>query len=163
MLPRVRSQGGFPTRRDARLGWRAKRGRFAFYRRCVFRFSGRATPDEPERFDDQERRTGFTYGKSYSVLRGSSSLPSNPPIKSSRRRSYSWSEVIHRAGDESIFPAFERERPRIVNNFAASASSGYEWSSSSEKMNWTRLSNLAVVLVLRPGSVARAENWVLRR
>ena len=40
-------------------------------------------------------------------------------------RPYSWSEVIHRAGDESIFPAFERERPRIVNNFAASASSGF--------------------------------------
>jgi hypothetical protein len=33
-----------------------------------------------------------------------------------------------------------------VNNFAASASSGYELSSISEKMNWTRLSNLAVVL-----------------
>ena len=63
-----------------------------------------------------------------------------------RRRPYSRSEVIHRAGDESIFPAFERERPRIVNNFAASASSGYELSSFLEKMNWTRLSNLAVVL-----------------
>jgi hypothetical protein len=63
-----------------------------------------------------------------------------------RRRSYSRSEVIHRAGDESIFAAFERERPRIVNNFAASASSGYELSSFSEKMNGTRLSNLAVVL-----------------
>jgi hypothetical protein len=61
-------------------------------------------------------------------------------------RPYSWSEVIHRAGVESFFPAFERERPRIVNNFAASASSGYELSSISEKMNWTRLSNLAVVL-----------------
>ena len=61
-------------------------------------------------------------------------------------RPYSRSEVIHRAGDESIFPAFERERPRIVNNFAASAPSGYELSSSSEKMNRTRLSNLAVVL-----------------
>jgi hypothetical protein len=61
-------------------------------------------------------------------------------------RPYSRSEVIHRAGDESLFPAFERERPRIVNNFAASASSGYELSSISEKMNWTRLSNLAVVL-----------------
>jgi hypothetical protein len=61
-------------------------------------------------------------------------------------RAYSPSEVIHRAGDESLFPAFERERPRIVNNFAASASSGYEWSCVSEKMNWTRLSNLAVVL-----------------
>jgi hypothetical protein len=36
-------------------------------------------------------------------------------------RPYSRSEVIHRAGDESIFLAFERERPRIVNNFAASA------------------------------------------
>ena len=33
-----------------------------------------------------------------------------------------------------------------MNNFAASASSGYELSSISEKMNWTRLSNLAVVL-----------------
>ena len=63
-----------------------------------------------------------------------------------RRRPYSRSEVIHRAGDESFFPAFERERPRIVNNFAASASSGYELSSFSEKMNGTRLSNLAVVL-----------------
>src|SRR5258708_38869808 len=63
-----------------------------------------------------------------------------------RHRAYSPSEVIHRAGDESLFPAFERERPRIVNNFAASASSGYEWSCVSEKMNWTRLSNLAVVL-----------------
>ena len=50
-------------------------------------------------------------------------------------RPYSRSEVIHRAGDESLFPAFERERPRIVNNFAASASSGYEFSSISEKMN----------------------------
>ena len=48
-------------------------------------------------------------------------------------RPYIWSEVIHRAGDESFFPAFERERPRIVNNFAASASSGYECSSSSEE------------------------------
>src|SRR6266481_4580729 len=63
-----------------------------------------------------------------------------------RPRPYSRSEVIHRAGDESLFPAFERERPRIVNNFAASASSGYEFSSISEKMNSTRLSNLAVVL-----------------
>ena len=61
-------------------------------------------------------------------------------------RPYSWSEVIHRAGDESIFSAFERERPRIVNNFAASALSGYELSSSSEKMNGPRFSNLAVVL-----------------
>src|SRR5271156_3840624 len=69
----------------------------------------------------------------------------NPPHPN-RNRPYSRSEVIHRAGDESLFPAFERERPRIVNNFAASASSGYEWSSSSEKMNSTRLSNLSVVL-----------------
>src|SRR5271166_504892 len=61
-------------------------------------------------------------------------------------RPYSWSEVIHRAGDESIFSAFERERPRIVNNFAASASPGYEFSSSSEKMNGSRLSNLVIVL-----------------
>ena len=42
-------------------------------------------------------------------------------------RPYSSSEVIHRAGDKSpLFQAFERERPRIVNNFAASASPGYE-------------------------------------
>src|SRR6202162_3686759 len=61
-------------------------------------------------------------------------------------RAYSRSEVIQRAGDESIFSASERERPRIVNNFAASASSGYELSCISEKMNRTRLSNLAVVL-----------------
>src|ERR1700693_6478753 len=66
-----------------------------------------------------------------------------PPLPN---RPYSRSEDIHRAGDESLFPAFERERPRIVNNFAASASSGYELSSISEKMNSTRLSNLAVVL-----------------
>jgi hypothetical protein len=33
-----------------------------------------------------------------------------------------------------------------VNNFAASASAGYEWPFISEKMNWTRLSNLSVVL-----------------
>src|SRR5271165_5409031 len=64
----------------------------------------------------------------------------------SRPRPYSRSEVIHRAGDESIFPAFERERPRIVNNFAASASLGYEFSSSSDKMNESRLSNLVMVL-----------------
>ena len=63
-----------------------------------------------------------------------------------RPRPYSRSEVIHRAGDESIFPAFERERPRIVNNFAASASPGYEFSSSSDKMNGSRLSNLVIVL-----------------
>ena len=37
-----------------------------------------------------------------------------------------------------------------MNNFAASASSGYELSSFSEKMNSTRLSNLAVVL--EPGN-----------
>jgi hypothetical protein len=73
-------------------------------------------------------------------------------------RPYSWSEVIHRAGDESVFFAFERERPRIVNNFAASAPSGYEFSSSSEKMNESRLSNLAVELesgkrILRLGRI----------
>src|ERR1700738_4488418 len=68
------------------------------------------------------------------------------PLPPLLNRPYSRSEVIHRAGDESIFPAFERERPRIVNNFAASASSGYELSSFSEKMNRTRLSNLTVVL-----------------
>jgi hypothetical protein len=44
--------------------------------------------------------------------------------------------------------AFERQRPpRAVNNFAASAPSGYEISSSSEeKLNESKLSNLAVVL-----------------
>jgi hypothetical protein len=75
-----------------------------------------------------------------------------------RTRPYSRSEVIHRAGDESVFFAFERERPRIVNNFAASAPSGYEFSSSSEKMNESRLSNLAVELesdkrILRLGRI----------
>src|SRR6202162_3210402 len=68
------------------------------------------------------------------------------PLPPLLNRPYSRSEVIHRAGDESIFPAFEREPPRIVNNFAASASSGYELSSFSVKMNSTRLSNLPVVL-----------------
>ena len=42
------------------------------------------------------------------------------------------------------FKAFERERPRIVNNFAASASPGYELSCFLARMNWTRLSNLAM-------------------
>jgi hypothetical protein len=70
----------------------------------------------------------------------------NEHASGSPNRPYSCSEVIHRAGDESFFPAFERERPRIVNNFAASAPSGYESSSISEKMNRTRLSNLPVVL-----------------
>ena len=73
-------------------------------------------------------------------------LASELTTQLSDNRPYSWSEVIHRAGDESIFSAFERERPRIVNNFAASASSGYELSSYLEKMNSTRPSNLAVVL-----------------
>src|SRR5271165_3813505 len=77
---------------------------------------------------------------------GLRTVPSNPNSEIwNRPRPYSGSEVIHRAGDESFFTAFERERPRIVNNFAASASSGYEFSSASEKMNSTRLSNLAVV------------------
>src|ERR1700748_3712899 len=48
-------------------------------------------------------------------------------------RPYSRSEVIHRAGVESIFSAIERERPRIMNNSAESAPSGYEFSSSSEE------------------------------
>src|ERR1700722_11201572 len=44
--------------------------------------------------------------------------------------------------------AFERQRrPRAVNNFAVSALSGYEISSSSEeKLNESKFSNLAVVL-----------------
>jgi hypothetical protein len=50
-----------------------------------------------------------------------------------RNRPYSWSEVIHKPGSKAFFLAFERERPRIVNNFAASALSGYEFSSSSEE------------------------------
>src|SRR5580700_4599176 len=80
---------------------------------------------------------------------------------SDRPRPYSWSEVIHRAGDESFFLAFERERPRIVNNFAASALSGYELSSFSAKMNSTRLSNLAVVL--EPGNEYSDEDESSRR
>ena len=84
------------------------------------------------------------------------------PTQMSRPRPYSWSEVIHRAGDESFFPAFERERPRIVNNFAASASSGYELSSISEKMNSTRLSNLAIELGSATNTQMRT-NRLLRR
>ena len=49
-------------------------------------------------------------------------------------------------GAKAFFPAFERERPRIVNNFAASASPDYEFSSFSPAMNATRLSNLAMRL-----------------
>jgi hypothetical protein len=48
-----------------------------------------------------------------------------------RRRPYGGSEVIHQAGGQSQFRALERERPQIVNNFASSASPGYELSSSS--------------------------------
>jgi hypothetical protein len=62
-------------------------------------------------------------------------------------RPYSRCEVIHRAGGRKLFFRLSSvSGPRIVNNFAASASSGYEFSSVSEKMNCTRLSNLAVVL-----------------
>jgi hypothetical protein len=51
----------------------------------------------------------------------------------SATRAYSSPEVIHRAGAKAPFPnAFERERPRIVNNFAASASPGYEYSCFSQ-------------------------------
>jgi hypothetical protein len=90
------------------------------------------------------RRSGFgVWGSKFGVRRSGFCLLTP---HQSFSRPYSRSEVIHRAGDESLFPAFERERPRIVNNFAASASSGYEFSSISEKMNSTRLSNLAVVL-----------------
>jgi hypothetical protein len=49
-------------------------------------------------------------------------------------------------GTKAISEAFERERPRIVNNFAASASPGYELSSFSEEMNKSRLSSLAMRL-----------------
>ena len=74
-------------------------------------------------------------------------------------RPYSCSEVIHRAGDESFFPAFERERPRIVNNFAASAPSGYESSSISEKMNRTRLSNLVAAPKMISPTQIYSVNW----
>ena len=46
-------------------------------------------------------------------------------------RPYGGSEVIHQAGGQSQFSALERERPQIVNNFATSASPGYELASSS--------------------------------
>ena len=85
-------------------------------------------------------------GRTKSAFERTALLARNRSHNRTRPRPYSWSEVIHRAGDESIFPAFERERPRIVNNFAASASPGYEFSSSSDKMNGSRLSNLVIVL-----------------
>jgi hypothetical protein len=86
----------------------------------------------PHRADRGRRRPRARSGK----------IP--PPLF--RARPYSRSEVIHRAGDESFFALSSVSGPRIVNNFAASATSGYELSSVSEKMNSTRPSNLAVVL-----------------
>ena len=58
---------------------------------------------------------------------------------------YSYSEVIHQSGDGSPFPASERERPQIVNNFAPSASLGYE-SGPGSAMNDGRISNRTAVL-----------------
>jgi hypothetical protein len=40
-------------------------------------------------------------------------------------------KLFIKLGAKAIFPALERERPQIVNNFAPSASPGYELSSSS--------------------------------
>ena len=61
---------------------------------------------------------------------------------------YSRSEVIHRAGDESNFPAFERGRPRIVNNFAVKRVAGLRIVMLFRAMNGRRLSNLATRLGL---------------
>jgi hypothetical protein len=71
-----------------------------------------------------------------------------------RRRPYSWSEVIHKPGSKALFLAFERERPRIVNNFAASALSGYEFSSSSEKDELTE--------TFEPGGCCLSRRRILR-
>ena len=46
-------------------------------------------------------------------------------------RPYGSSEVIQQSGAKASFLALERERPQIVNNFATSASPGYELASSS--------------------------------
>jgi hypothetical protein len=67
---------------------------------------------------------------------------------------YSWSEVIHKPGSKALFLAFERERPRIVNNFAASALSGYEFSSYSEKDELTE--------TFEPGGLCLSRQRILR-
>jgi len=48
-----------------------------------------------------------------------------------RRRPYGGSEVIHQAGAKASFQLWSVSDPQIVNNFAPSASPGYELSSSS--------------------------------
>jgi len=54
------------------------------------------------------------------------------PNRDRRRfRPYGRSEVIQQSGGQSQSLALERERTQIVNNFALSASPGYELSSSS--------------------------------
>jgi hypothetical protein len=49
-------------------------------------------------------------------------------------------------GTKAIFPAFERERPRIVNNFAAKRVAKLRIVVLFREMNWTRPSNLAMRL-----------------
>ena len=57
-------------------------------------------------------------------------------------------KLFIKLGAKASFSALERERPQIVNNFAPSASPGYELSSSLAWMNRTRLSNQAGKLEL---------------
>jgi hypothetical protein len=47
-------------------------------------------------------------------------------------------------GTKAIFLAFERERPRIVNNFAVERVVRLRIVVLFSEMNWTRLSNLAM-------------------
>jgi hypothetical protein len=63
-----------------------------------------------------------------------------------RTRPYSRSEVIHNPGSKAFFSAFERERPRIVNNFAVKRVARLRIFVLFTQMNWTRLSNLAMRL-----------------
>src|SRR5258708_36947903 len=49
-------------------------------------------------------------------------------------------------GTKAICPAFERERPRIVNNFAVERVAGLRIVVLFREMNWTRPSNLAMRL-----------------
>ena len=48
-----------------------------------------------------------------------------------RRRPYGGSEVIHRSGAKALVLLWSVSDAKIVNNFAPSASPGYELSSSS--------------------------------
>jgi hypothetical protein len=77
------------------------------------------------------------------------SVRASPPNRArTRRRPYGGSEVIHQAGAKAGFELWSVSDPEIVNNFAPSASPGYELSSSSKWMNRTRLSNQAGKLEL---------------